>query len=777
MNTETLNHLRKNQNLYVLQDASQTVGNDLLFWRKGKTGYTTDLAQAHLFTLKEANLQNHDRATDVPHRLGDLLDRMNLSVTQESLAAQRPQPQPTTIPDDSPLLQRHTRALLDAIETMAPDFKQDILVVTNQDTPYDLLSVTIDPDDWFVQQQEDQDLLTRKLSPLEFAGNLWRYNNLDKAMQYGEWTLIALIAREALKRDPLTPTADRNNVIDPTYGDVAKLHTPADLPPALAEGRMNALITPFPRPDFLQTKLELTELLIASRHGRTVNTQLFDRQPKPNWRALTADNDLGDLMELGYTLQNDADSQRRLIEGIEASDSPTVPEHERLYLALLEQEADECAYMIELEYEKDLHLPVQMPSEPAQTDSPLVADAKRLLADLRSSAPHPEQPTPTVWAYEQDGSMNAPIVTINRWSNVPEGWNESDLTELLATDKHQPTAEKLHQWANGFNKVIGQMQSSDDANLMANFAQQMEQAALYAQANELLEQTGHPTLTSRDDQTADLGTPTATIPTSIIQEALQETLDEADTGGHPVLVVSNGHHPDLIEAVIIDPAPWQEQRYRNEGGLVCSRMALSEFAATLWQYPNLHESMGYGTWTKLAEFVQPHMSEVFLDDPTASGLEATTPTDLPPVIAQNRLALLDTFAKPENLQAKIELTEVIMANLNGEPVNRSIFSEASLSKPDWHTLTANRDIGEFVEASQTLANKIEQTTLNLNAQRDLGHPPTQDDRFELAALKMEQAELDHLVEMGALHLERQKRQATPDADELDDNLDSDCRPG
>jgi hypothetical protein len=31
------------------------VGNSLLFWREGRSGYTTDITKAHLFSLEEAN--------------------------------------------------------------------------------------------------------------------------------------------------------------------------------------------------------------------------------------------------------------------------------------------------------------------------------------------------------------------------------------------------------------------------------------------------------------------------------------------------------------------------------------------------------------------------------------------------------------------------------------------------------------------------------------------------------------------------------------------------
>lgn len=48
---------------YYLQDSRSIVGNFLLFWVKDHKGYTTDIDQAHEFTLEEA-LSHRD--TDVP---------------------------------------------------------------------------------------------------------------------------------------------------------------------------------------------------------------------------------------------------------------------------------------------------------------------------------------------------------------------------------------------------------------------------------------------------------------------------------------------------------------------------------------------------------------------------------------------------------------------------------------------------------------------------------------------------------------------------------------
>jgi len=54
--------------LYYMQTTGH-VGNSLLWWRKGRHGYTCDIQQAHVFTREEALRQHECRPTeDFPWR-------------------------------------------------------------------------------------------------------------------------------------------------------------------------------------------------------------------------------------------------------------------------------------------------------------------------------------------------------------------------------------------------------------------------------------------------------------------------------------------------------------------------------------------------------------------------------------------------------------------------------------------------------------------------------------------------------------------------------------
>jgi len=51
--------------LFYLQDKRQYVGNDMLWWAK-KSGYTTDVSKAQLFSKEEALIHTNNRSTDIP---------------------------------------------------------------------------------------------------------------------------------------------------------------------------------------------------------------------------------------------------------------------------------------------------------------------------------------------------------------------------------------------------------------------------------------------------------------------------------------------------------------------------------------------------------------------------------------------------------------------------------------------------------------------------------------------------------------------------------------
>lgn len=54
------------QQLFYLQDSRSYVGNDVLWWRKGANGYTTDVSEAQTYTNDEAQRMHLARTSDIP---------------------------------------------------------------------------------------------------------------------------------------------------------------------------------------------------------------------------------------------------------------------------------------------------------------------------------------------------------------------------------------------------------------------------------------------------------------------------------------------------------------------------------------------------------------------------------------------------------------------------------------------------------------------------------------------------------------------------------------
>lgn len=67
---------------YYLQDSRTVVGNFLLFWRKDHQGYTTNIDDAHEFTLEEA--LSH-RVSDVPWPVDEMRKIARLRVDHQNL--------------------------------------------------------------------------------------------------------------------------------------------------------------------------------------------------------------------------------------------------------------------------------------------------------------------------------------------------------------------------------------------------------------------------------------------------------------------------------------------------------------------------------------------------------------------------------------------------------------------------------------------------------------------------------------------------------------------
>lgn len=58
---------------FYIRDTRQCVGNCLLWWRKGGSGYTTDLDEAGQYSKEEAEKICKNRSTDIMYPVGVMI--------------------------------------------------------------------------------------------------------------------------------------------------------------------------------------------------------------------------------------------------------------------------------------------------------------------------------------------------------------------------------------------------------------------------------------------------------------------------------------------------------------------------------------------------------------------------------------------------------------------------------------------------------------------------------------------------------------------------------
>lgn len=225
-------------------------------------------------------------------------------------------------------------------------------------------------------------------------------------------------------------------------------------------------------------------------------------------------------------------------------------------------------------------------------------------------------------------------------------------------------------------------------------------------------------------------------------EAQDRASGELPAWDLPILVSVKDDHPESLHSVIVDPHKWQIKHERDEPGTQTSIQNLSSFVSKLWQYQGAEKAMTYKDWSQVSDLLKSAMKGIVLEIPNNRELEARNPLDLPPIVAQERLKLLALTPHPDHLQAKLELTEIVIANLYGEPINTSLFSEQSLAESaSWRHDLNTSDVGDYMEEGQEIEREIAYLKSEL-ANTDESTAPNQASRlqFELAKLQIQSDE-------------------------------------
>lgn len=225
-----------------------------------------------------------------------------------------------------------------------------------------------------------------------------------------------------------------------------------------------------------------------------------------------------------------------------------------------------------------------------------------------------------------------------------------------------------------------------------------------------------------------------------------------------MMVVTERGAPNKIITAIVTPNDEQVQSQSEVPDHEVKMTSVSKFASTLWSAESLATAMTYNDWMKVSTVLKDAMPGVVNTETGASPLETRNPTDLPPIIAQQRLALLDSQGGPEHLQAKMELTEIAISGLYGEPINESIFSPDSLSETaSWRYAVEQTDTGDLMEAGQDAEAEIRYIDSEIHgySQQGLHTPPVILD--ERARLVQNTNEFSMQIDAIEAHLIRDNR--------------------
>jgi len=145
------------------------------------------------------------------------------------------------------------------------------------------------------------------------------------------------------------------------------------------------------------------------------------------------------------------------------------------------------------------------------------------------------------------------------------------------------------------------------------------------------------------------------------------------------------------------------------------------------------EKLGDREWRAVApewlmELSRPVDSGISPDElPIYSGV----PVDLPYHLAAKRLKRLDHYAGPQDMRARVELTEIVMATRSARLLNLFLFSDQSLACPSFHVPDTD-SLRTLKSDLHKLDGIIEQLQERFRGDIGLGNPVSQDGWLNLS---------------------------------------------
>lgn len=249
-----------------------------------------------------------------------------------------------------------------------------------------------------------------------------------------------------------------------------------------------------------------------------------------------------------------------------------------------------------------------------------------------------------------------------------------------------------------------------------------------------------------------------------------------------VMLVGTESEPNKIDTIVFNPDDWKFDKLRNRPGAIIQTMELAEFASRYWEMPDAHRAMSYNTWEQFIEFVGPVLEQNpdQFEGHLPMALGNNLPSDLPPRVAQQRMELLDAYPTRENLKTKVQLSDIEMASLYGEPVHEHIFAPEQLV-PTWHDRLNSYadDMGSLYEKADMILDGVRDMSEAIKTKTANGEQIPNELKYALAISQQTQDECDLMIDSLESRAHRQvlKHPSAPryEPPHPDDDLDEDER--
>lgn len=262
--------------------------------------------------------------------------------------------------------------------------------------------------------------------------------------------------------------------------------------------------------------------------------------------------------------------------------------------------------------------------------------------------------------------------------------------------------------------------------------------------------------------------------------ALIETMEALDKDEPPRVVALVDRESNEFSMIRVDPGEFETRILINEPGKRVHHYQMSQFAQLFWMTPaDRFNAMDYPDWSKVAQFIRKATVAAQLGEPDITCTFADTPhlmaahPTLSPDTARERLNLLERYPSASDTQAKLELTEILMAHRHGVAPDRSLFSQESLQSTPFAELVEMTDpeaIQAEVEEKYDIAHGF---GAELEGDESRGYETSPVDMLRYDAMLQEVRELKGLQQ--AVHA--RQGSAVDVSDDISDEPEDFMRPG